>query len=322
MRIVVTGAGGLIGYHFSEYLQIHRRENIVIPTGRKPHKYFGCLENFVKADLLDYNMCKAVTEGANLVFHFAATAGGIEKIKTNQSSIIRNNLTIDMNMLEACASNGVGKFFFASSACVYPNRVTNNYEVPPIKEEDAYPADPDNAYGLGKLTTERACYEYGRDTKMKTRVARFFSIFGEGMEFEGSGTKSIMALMGKVAKAKDGDEVEMWGSGNRTRCFCHVDNIMEPIWKLIMSDYPYPINIGSDEPISIWELLSKMIVDLSKKDILIKPIETGVEKGVKGRNCDATKAYDILGWKPHISLDEGIKRTYYWVKSIIGEKNG
>jgi len=313
-KILITGANGFIGSHMADYIENYYYDfYTVVGTGRGENKYNR--RHYIEADLLNYDQCLEITKGIDIVLHFAADMGGIAYIKgERQGFILRNNAVIDMNILHASLINGVKKFLFTSSSCAYPKHTTDAYYVAPMNEEMMMPAEPENGYGWAKLLTEQACRLYSSyDGSIETRVARLFSTFGPRMEFRGDRAKSIMAFIRKVIEAEDGSEVEMWGTGERRRCYMYVDNVIDGLFKLMESNYRRPVNIGNEISISIKELMEKIIA-ISGKNLRIKHVMNGKEFGVKGRRCDATKAHEILKWQPFISLDDGIKKTYDWVK--------
>ena len=245
--------------------------------------------------------------------------GGIKYISENETSIMRDNTLIDLNMIQASCDNRVKKFFYSSSACVYPASSTNELYVKPIKEEDAYPADPEVGYGWEKIYTEQLLKRYKKEKNLDIKVARFFSVYGNEIPYKGDDVKSLIALCRKVAEAKDGGEIEIWGDGKQVRCFCYVTDVVDGIIKLMESDYSGPFNIGSDMPVSIEEVVDT-IIKISGKKIIKKYNLNGVT-GVKGRNCDCTKAKTLLNWKQSISLEDGIKKTYNWiVEDMYGRK--
>jgi len=248
----------------------------------------------------------------------AADMGGIGYITQVGADIMKNNALININMLEASTRNGVKRFFFSSSACVYPEYKQLDPNVTALKEEDAIPAQPDQFYGWEKLFTEKLCEAYKRDKGLDVRVARFHNIYGPYGVYEGGREKAPAALCRKVALARDGDEIEIWGDGKQTRSFCYIDDCVEGIWRLMNSDYDQPLNIGSDELVTI-EDLAKMIIEISGKKLRLK-YDLSKPQGVRGRNSDNTKIKQVLGWAPSTPLRVGIERTYRWIEQHIRER--
>jgi len=220
-------------------------------------------------------------------------------------------------MLEASATNGISRFFFSSSACVYPQTLQSAPEVTPLKEEDAMPADPDEGYGWEKLFTEKMCGYYAEEHDMETRVARFHNVYGPLGTYDGGREKAPAAIMRKVALAKDGDEIEVWGDGEQTRSFMYVDDCVQGILKLIMSDRKEPLNLGTDRLVTINQLLD-IVSEIAGKR-LTKRHDLSRPQGVRGRNSDNTRLRQVLEWEPSISLEEGLATTYHWIEKMLKE---
>lgn len=237
--------------------------------------------------------------------------GGIGYISHNHADIARNNILINAHMLEASRLNGVERFFFSSSACVYPQYRQSIAEVTPLREEDAYPADPEEGYGWEKLFTEKLCQYYAEDYGMQVRVARFHNVYGPLGEYEGGREKAPAALCRKIALAHDGDEIEIWGDGNQTRSFLYIDDCVEGIHRLMLSDYPHPLNLGSDRLVTINELVDLIAAIAGKR--IRKRHDTSKPQGVRGRNSDNTRLRHVLGWEPQVPLEIGLERTYRWI---------
>lgn len=309
MQAIVTGAGGFIGTHLCNFLKSLGYKvigvDIKYPEFSKP-----LTDNFIIHDLRYPN--HKLFENADEVYHLAADMGGIGYIETNKAPIVFNNTMINMLTLKSCQEMNVGKFFFASSACVYPISIQKG-DAPFLREEDAYPADAEDGYGWEKLMMERACRHFMEDYGLKTYVARFHNIYGELGTYDGGREKSPAAICRKVANAID--TIEIWGDGKQTRSYCHVDDCVQGIYKLMQSDYHYPINIGTGRLVSINEL-ADMIIDMSGKKIT-KTYDSTKPKGVNGRNADISRARRILHWEPYVTLEEGIERTYKWIMGQI-----
>jgi GDP-D-mannose 3',5'-epimerase len=221
-------------------------------------------------------------------------------------------------MIQAAVDNEVKKFFYSSSACIYPTYRQEDPENPGLKEEYAYPADPDDFYGWEKLYTEKMCEAYHRDYDLDIRISRFHNIYGPEGTYRGGREKSPAALCRKVAEATDPGVIEIWGDGYQTRSYCYIDDCIEGILRLMDSDYKMPLNIGSDHLVSINEL-ADIIINISGKKIE-KEHNLSAPQGVRGRNADLTLVKEVLGWEPQISLEEGLKRTYEWINEEIFRK--
>lgn len=313
-RALVTGAGGFIGFHAVQYLKERgyevRGADIKLPE-------FGPsdADEFLQVDLRDPRACEASVAGVDEVYHLAADMGGIGYISASHAAITRNNILLDANTLEAARAGGVGMFFFASSACVYPMYLQNSPDVTPLREEDAYPADAEKGYGWEKLWMEQLCQYYAEDFGMKTRVARFHNIYGPYGTFEGGREKAPAATCRKVLLAADDDEVEVWGDGLQTRSFTYIDDCLEGIHRIAHSDSSSPLNLGSDELISVNDLYD-LVARITGKTIK-KVHDTSKPQGVRGRNSDNARAVEVLGWRPEVSLEEGLTRTAKWLEEHL-----
>ena len=251
------------------------------------------------------------TEGIDQVYGLAANMGGIGFIENNKAVIVRDNTFINLHTIEAARANGVKRYLYTSSACIYPGYKQKETDVTPLREDDAYPADAEDGYGWEKLYMERVCRHYTEDFGLDTRVVRFHNIFGPLGTYDGGREKSPAAICRKVALAEDSDEIEVWGDGEQTRSYCYIDDCVEGIYRLMQSDHREPINLGQDRMISINELVD-IVSNIAGKKIR-KRYDMTKPQGVRGRNSDNTRLREVLNWEPSISLEDGLNITYHWI---------
>jgi len=313
-RALVTGAGGFIGHHLVKYL-LDRGYWVRGVDIKYPEYELSPAQEFEILDLRRFDNCLIATRNIDEVYHLAADMGGIGYITAFHANIAHNSAMINLHMLEAARINAAERFLFSSSACVYPMYLQKSPDVTNLKEEDAYPAEPEEGYGTEKLFMESMCQYYTEDYGFQTRVVRFHNVYGELGTYEGGKEKAPAALSRKVALATDGDEIEVWGDGQQTRSFMHVDDCVEGIYRIMRSDYPHPLNLGTDELVTINELVD-LVAEISGKR-LEKRHDLSKPQGVRGRNSDNSKVREVLEWEPQILLRDGLAPTYRWIESEL-----
>jgi nucleoside-diphosphate-sugar epimerase len=316
--VVVTGAAGFIGHHLVTHLK-QRGYRVRGADIKYPEYAEVSADEFEIVDLRRWDNCLQITRGATEVYALAADMGGMGFIQNHHAEILYNNALINFHTIEAARCNGVKRYLYTSSACVYPEYRQTETQVTPLKEGDAYPAEPQDAYGWEKLITERLCKHYREDYKIDTRIVRFHNIFGERGTWKGGREKAPAAICRKIAIAKltGHREIDIWGDGEQTRSFCHVDDCVKGIYKLMRSDFPDPLNLGQDRMVSINQL-ADMVARIAGISIAKRHIAG--PQGVRGRNSDNTLLRQVLGWEPEISLEEGLARTYAWIEDQLVEE--
>jgi GDP-D-mannose 3',5'-epimerase len=317
-RVLITGAGGFIGHHLTRYLT-ERGYWVRGVDIKEPDFEPTCANEFKLLDLRRADTCLEATSDVDEVYGLAANMGGIGFIESNKAVIIRDNTLINLQSIEAARVNGVKRYLYTSSACIYPGYLQKDAAVTPLKEEDAYPADAEDGYGWEKLYMERVSRHYREDFGLETRIVRFHNIFGPLGTYDGGREKSPAAICRKVALANAEDTIEVWGDGEQTRSYCYIDDCVEGIYRLMKSDYAEPLNLGQDRMLSINELVD-IIAGIAGKKIS-KRYDLTKPQGVRGRNSDNTRLRQVLNWEPVISLEAGLAKTYAWIAGEIERQN-
>jgi GDP-D-mannose 3',5'-epimerase len=313
---MVCGAGGFIGSHLVKRL---KKEGFWVRGVDLKYPEYNETEadDFVIGDLRDSHFCKQATDRRfDEVYQLAADMGGAGYIFTglNDADIMHNSASINLNMLDACHKRNIQNVFYSSSACIYPDYNQEDPDNPNCSEASAYPAAPDSEYGWEKLFSERLYLAYSRNYGMRNRVARYHNIFGEEGTWTGGKEKAPAAICRKVAACRDGDEIEVWGDGKQTRSFLYVNECLEGTIRLMRSEFQGPVNVGSNEMVSINQLVS-IVSDIAGKKVHIKHIPGPL--GVRGRNSDNRLIEEKLGWKPSTALRAGLEVTYQWIERQV-----
>ncbi len=315
-KALIAGAGGFIGSHLVKRL---KKEGYWVRGVDLKYPEFGETEadDFVIGDLRDQHVCRHITDTKfDEVYQLAADMGGAGFLFTGESDadIMHNSAAINLNMLDACNKRNIKRIFYSSSACIYPEYNQMDPDNPKCSEDSVYPAAPDSEYGWEKLFSERLYLAYHRNYGMEVRIARYHNIFGPEGTWTGGREKAPAALCRKVAMAPDGGEIEMWGDGKQTRSFLYIDECLEGTLRLTRSDFAGPVNIGSEEMVTINQL-AEMIMEIAGKKLTIRHIPGPL--GVRGRNSDNRLFKEKLGWAPSMPLRKGLEITYAWIKEQV-----
>jgi nucleoside-diphosphate-sugar epimerase len=310
---LVCGAGGFIGSHMVNRL---KKEGFWVRGVDLHYPLFSetSADDFIIGDLRDPYVCRSATDRKfDEIYQFAADMGGAGFVFSgeNDAEIMHNSATINLNMLDACEKRNCRRIFYSSSACIYPEYNQMEPDNPNCAEDSAYPAAPDSEYGWEKLLSERLYLAYGRNKGFVVRIARYHNIFGPEGTWNGGREKSPAAICRKVAMAADEDTVEVWGDGRQTRSFLYIDECLEGTCRLLRSDWTGPVNIGSDEMVTINRLVD-YVAEIAGKKITKKHIPGPL--GVRGRNSDNRMIQEKLGWRPTQPLKVGLKKTYMWIE--------
>jgi GDP-D-mannose 3',5'-epimerase len=314
-RTLVMGAGGFIGSHLVKRL---KAEGVWVRGAdlKRPEFAPTAADDFLVGDLRDPQFVAETVGGIDEIYQLAADMGGAGYIFTGEhdACVMHNSALINLNTLQIGVEQGIKRFFYSSSACIYPERNQMDPLNPICSESSAYPAAPDSEYGWEKLFSERLYLSFMRNYKIQARVARFHNIFGPEGTWDGGREKAPAALCRKIAQAEDGGEIEIWGDGTQTRSFLFVDECVEGVRRLMDSDFTGPVNIGSEEMVSINDL-ARLVMEVAGKNLTIRHIKGPL--GVRGRNSDNRLIFEKLGWRPSTSLLDGLEKTYAWVADQV-----
>lgn len=317
-RVLVCGAGGFIGSHLVKRL---KGEGLRVRGADLKLPEFAPTEadEFLKGDLRDREVCEQAVEQIDHIYQLAADMGGAGFVFTgdNDAEILHNSALINLNMVKAAAEANVKRIFYSSSACIYPEYNQQDPGNPDCAEASAYPAAPDSEYGWEKLFSERLYLAWQRNLNLEVRIARFHNIFGPEGTWDGGREKAPAALCRKVAETPEGGTIEIWGDGRQTRSFLYIDECIEGVRRLMESDFVGPVNIGSDEMVTI-DALARMIMDIAGKRLRIEHVDGPL--GVRGRTSDNRLIKKKLNWAPAQPLKAGLGKTYQWVAEQVAAK--
>ena len=317
-RILVTGAGGFIGHHLVAELkrQGHWVRGVDI---KRPEYTTSAADEFLLLDLREPANARKAADGVEHVYALAADMGGMGYISSHHALILHNNSLINLNTLDAARASGVQRYLYSSSACVYPEYKQTDAAVTALKEDDAYPAQPQDAYGWEKLITERLCTHYREDYGIETRIVRFHNIYGPLGTWDGGREKAPAAMCRKVATAKLTGQpaIDIWGDGEQTRSFCYIADCLDGVGRLMASAYSEPLNLGSDRLVTINQL-ADIVCDVAGVTLAKRHIPG--PQGVRGRNSDNSRLRKVLEWEPRIALEQGVAQTYKWIEEQVKQR--
>ena len=320
-KILIVGAGGFIGGHLTKKLL--ENKNSITAVDIKPKEYwfqdFEEVRNYYQTDMKNIENCRKVTKNIDYVFNMACNMGGMGFIENNKAECMQSVL-INTNLLIACKEFGIKRYFFSSSACAYNITKQQNVFIEGLKENDAYPAAPEDGYGWEKLFSERMCRHFMEDYGLEVRIARYHNIYGPYGTYDGGREKAPAALCRKIihARKENLDKIEVWGDGNQTRSFLYIEDCIEGTLRLFESDYSEPVNIGSDEQVSINQMID-IIQEISKIKKLSRDYQLDKPKGVRGRSSNNDLVKKVLNWSFKIKLKDGLKKTYDWTYNEISK---
>jgi GDP-D-mannose 3',5'-epimerase len=318
-KILVVGAGGFIAGHLIK--RLIDNGNSIVASDIKPKEYwfqdFEKVENHYSMDMKDISNCRKITKNIDYVFNMACNMGGMGFIENNKAECMQSVL-INTNLLIACKEDKIKRYFFSSSACAYNKSMQQDVFIDGLKEDDAYPADPEDGYGWEKLFSERMCRHFMEDYGIQVRVARYHNIYGPFGTYDGGREKAPAALCRKIIQSKINKEnkIQVWGDGEQTRTFLYVDDCVEGTLRLFESNHSEPVNIGSDEQVSINQMI-KIIEGISNTEKLELEYQLDKPKGVRGRSSNNDLVKKVLNWSFQIKLKEGLKKTYEWIDSEV-----
>jgi len=316
-KILVTGGGGFIGSHLARRLVQQGHFVRVVDTKFDDYIQDINYTEKLQLDLRRWENCILATSEIDKVYNLAANMGGIQFITEVGAEVMHDNILVNTHMLEASRQNKVKRYLFTSSACVYPTYRQTDPNIRGLREEDAYPADPDSFYGWEKLFAEKMCEAYQRDHGMDIRILRYHNVYGPEGVYRGGREKSPAALCRKIAESHNPGTITIWGDGKQTRSYCYIDDAVEGTIEVMESDYTKPVNIGSDRLVTIDEL-ADIIMKISGKN-LTKAYDPTAPQGVRGRNADLTLVRNQIGWEPKVSLEEGLEKTYKWIEMKVNK---
>ena len=317
VKVLVAGAGGFIGHHLVNRL---KDEGHWVRGVDLKHPEFApsAADEFRLLDLREFENCQQATDGMEDVYQLAADMGGIGYISANHALLTRNNTLINSHMLEAARCAGTKRYLYTSSACVYPSFLQDDADTTPLREAQAIPADPEKGYGWEKLFAEQLATYYHEEFGLSTRIVRFHNIYGPLGTYDGGREKAPAAICRKVALALQDGSIAVWGDGEQTRSFCYIDDCVEGLRRIMESDCVAPINLGSDEMVTVNELVAAVCEAAGKR--LCAEHDLTQPQGVRGRNSDNSLLLKTLGWQPQTTLAEGIKVTYDWISAQVSSQ--